>query len=219
MPRSTFDNLPPDKRDRFIHAARDLFARHAYDQASIGQMVRSLGIAKGSVYQYFGGKLDLFAWLVSEAARRKGTWFQSRVQPTHADPFEQLAAGYREGLRYWRDEPEWNRLAMRVRESSVEPGLVAIRRAQDAQVVAHLAGWITTHQQAGALRPDLDPEVSARLMRGLLGEGLLDAFLARLDTDVDGFLERAPHYAESELQHALQVSDAAIEVLRRAWAP
>ncbi len=218
MPSQTFHNLPDDKRRRFVHAARDLFAQQPYDQASIGAMVRDLGIAKGSVYQYFGGKLDLFAWLVEQAGKRKARWFEDRVVPAHDDPFEQLAEGYRQGLRYWRDEPEWNRIALRVRESSVEPGLVALRRAQDARVVGHLAAWIATHQQSGALRSDLDPELSARLMRGLLGEGLLDAFLAALGTDVDRFVADAPRLSDDALEAALQVADPAIDVLRRAWA-
>ena len=64
MPSNTFLNLPDDKRERIISAALEEFANNDFRNASITRMVRSLGIAKGSVYQYFKDKKDLYLYLL-----------------------------------------------------------------------------------------------------------------------------------------------------------
>lgn len=67
MPSTTFQKISPRKRDLFIQVSLQEFATHDYEQASISEIVRVLGIAKGSVYQYFENKWDLYQFLVEEA--------------------------------------------------------------------------------------------------------------------------------------------------------
>ncbi|HHL52858.1 MAG TPA: TetR/AcrR family transcriptional regulator [Flammeovirgaceae bacterium] len=70
MPHKTFYNLPEGKRSRFLQAAYAEFARHGYEGASISRLVMHLGIAKGSVYQYFTDKKELYHYLAKEAFRQ-----------------------------------------------------------------------------------------------------------------------------------------------------
>ena len=56
MPKDTFTNLPEEKRRHFLNIAIKEFAEHPYNTASISEIVRQAGIAKGSVYQYFENK-------------------------------------------------------------------------------------------------------------------------------------------------------------------
>ena len=71
MPKSTFLNLRPEKRADFTDAALFEFALNDYQNASITNMVKVLGIAKGSVYQYFENKKDLYEFLIELAAEEK----------------------------------------------------------------------------------------------------------------------------------------------------
>jgi AcrR family transcriptional regulator len=64
MPKDTFFNLPADKRALIRDVAISEFARYSYDAASINRMVAEAGIAKGSFYQYFEDKRDLFLYLM-----------------------------------------------------------------------------------------------------------------------------------------------------------
>ncbi|MEZ4317184.1 MAG: TetR/AcrR family transcriptional regulator [Myxococcota bacterium] len=218
MPSTTFENLAPEKRERFVLEARDEFARCPYDQASITAIVKRLGIAKGSVYQYFDDKLDLFAWLVGEAGRRKVAGLGS-VAPAGGDPYALLRAAYRDGLRYWLAEPEWSRLALRVLEPSVDAGVSRLRRSQEAAVHAWLEQWLAEGQRTGAVRRDLPVADGARLVRGLLSEGLLSAFLGRLGTDADAFLEAPSDLPAHAVAEALGVADVAVDLLERALRP
>src|SRR5512136_1009829 len=64
MPNQTFFNLPDEKREQITQVAIDEFADNDYDAVSISRIVARAGIAKGSFYQYFAGKEDLYAYLL-----------------------------------------------------------------------------------------------------------------------------------------------------------
>ena len=70
MPKSTFYKLADAKKRNFLSEAYKEFALHSFDSASITNLVKSLGIAKGSVYQYFTDKEDLYNFLVTNADRQ-----------------------------------------------------------------------------------------------------------------------------------------------------
>ncbi|MCR4426949.1 MAG: TetR/AcrR family transcriptional regulator [Firmicutes bacterium] len=71
MPTQTFFNLPEAKRDRIVQIGMEELARNTYAQASVTRIVRLAGIAKGSVYQYFEDKKDLYFYLVTGAGQAK----------------------------------------------------------------------------------------------------------------------------------------------------
>ena len=60
MPKDTFYNLPDEKRALIEDVAMREFATCGYDKASISRIVDTCGISKGSFYQYFLDKKDLF---------------------------------------------------------------------------------------------------------------------------------------------------------------
>ncbi len=66
MPTSTFFRLPEEKRQRLLEAAWDEFTRTRYVNASINHIIHSAHIPRGSFYQYFVDKDDLFYYLLEE---------------------------------------------------------------------------------------------------------------------------------------------------------
>ena len=64
MPSTTFFNLPDEKRERLLAAARAEFARVPYEDASVNRIIQAAGIPRGSFYMYFTDKEDLFRYLM-----------------------------------------------------------------------------------------------------------------------------------------------------------
>ena len=64
MPTQTFFRLPEEKRTRLTEAAWKEFTAVRLADASINRIVRDARIPRGSFYQYFGGKEDLFLLLL-----------------------------------------------------------------------------------------------------------------------------------------------------------
>lgn len=60
MPTATFFNLPPPKREKLLHAAVAEFARKPCGEVSINRIIQAAEIPRGSFYQYFSDKTDLF---------------------------------------------------------------------------------------------------------------------------------------------------------------
>ena len=71
MPKATFFNLSEEKRQKIIEAAVSEFAKKNYHQASINSIVRAASIPKGSFYQYFGDKKDLYRHIINLAYHKK----------------------------------------------------------------------------------------------------------------------------------------------------
>jgi len=71
VPKPTFLNLSEEKRRRFVDVALKEFAEYEYRAASLNRIVAGADIAKGSIYQYFENKKDLYQYLVTYAAREK----------------------------------------------------------------------------------------------------------------------------------------------------
>lgn len=64
MPSDTFFRLPEEKRQRLMDAAWEEFTTVRFSDASINKIIRAANIPRGSFYQYFTDKDDLFAYLV-----------------------------------------------------------------------------------------------------------------------------------------------------------
>ncbi|MFD5813409.1 TetR/AcrR family transcriptional regulator [Streptomyces sp. NPDC059618] len=70
MPTATWTRLSPVRRERVLVAAMDEFGTHGYSTGSLNVIAREAGVAKGSLFQYFEGKLDLFAYVAEQTSLR-----------------------------------------------------------------------------------------------------------------------------------------------------
>jgi len=67
MPSERFLQLKQVKKQTFLRMAYKEFALHSYEGASITRLVSDLKMAKGSIYQYFVDKEDMYNYLVQHA--------------------------------------------------------------------------------------------------------------------------------------------------------
>ena len=71
MPKQTFFNLPKEKRQKIEQAALDEFSEYGFDNSNMNRIVAQSEIAKGSFYQYFEDKKDLYFHLVDTLLKKK----------------------------------------------------------------------------------------------------------------------------------------------------
>jgi len=87
MPKATFLNLPEEKRERLIFLSFNEFAKNTYSTASITQIAKEMRIAKGSIYQYFTNKRDLYDYLIERASHEKldatAEYYKKSKDPLH----------------------------------------------------------------------------------------------------------------------------------------
>lgn len=59
-----FNTLESEKRERIINAAIKEFARNGYEKASTNEIIRKAEISKGSLFNYFNSKKELYLFLL-----------------------------------------------------------------------------------------------------------------------------------------------------------
>ena len=122
MPKDTFFNLPEEKRALISKVALAEFAEYSFDQASINRIVAKAGIAKGSFYQYFEDKKDLFMYLMQVATEKKLNYFSPLLNnPTEQNFFTLIRAIYISGMQFAIDHPEYAAISKAVLENKNGP--------------------------------------------------------------------------------------------------
>lgn len=87
MSKETFLRLPEEKRTRFLEAAWEEFTHVRFADASINQIVRRAGIPRGSFYQYFENKEDLFRYLLDTIRDRYTEAYRKIMEEAGNDMF------------------------------------------------------------------------------------------------------------------------------------
>lgn len=199
MPKPTFFNLPDDKRARITEFALDEFAARPYHRASLSRLVARAGIAKGSVYQYFEDKLDLYRWLLTEEVpRRKAEYMrrQSEESPPVTSLTGFLRAAVLSGVRFFLADPRLSQLGSAISTPTDDPELRALYAEATAMGHERFTQMLSGLVEAGQLRGDVDPALIARIIASVLGSGLRDIVLGHLGVDVFE-LGRDPSLGES----------------------
>lgn len=100
MPTQTFFNLPKTKRQRLITAGITVFSHASLDQAAVSDIVRLAEISRGSFYQYFSDKTDLYFYLLSQMREEWVAHTEGTLRRHQGDLFaaarELSAAGFKE---------------------------------------------------------------------------------------------------------------------------
>ncbi len=94
MPKITFFNLPDDKRETLISAAKKEFARVPLYQASISNIIKDAKIPRGSFYQYFEDKEDAFFFLLANHVAAYKDYFVHSLQRYEGDIFKAMIDFY-----------------------------------------------------------------------------------------------------------------------------
>ncbi|KAF1305752.1 TetR/AcrR family transcriptional regulator [Candidatus Enterococcus willemsii] len=87
MPSETFFNLPKEKQERILEAARKEFSRVSLNEASIANVIKDAEIPRGSFYQYFSDKEDLYYYYFDTVRRDSHRYLVQAIQQADGDLF------------------------------------------------------------------------------------------------------------------------------------
>lgn len=85
MPKQTFFNLPKSKQDLLISAGIKEFSRVPLNEAVISNIIATAEIPRGSFYQYFENKEDLFFYIFSLYGKKGEAAFISTLKKNNGD--------------------------------------------------------------------------------------------------------------------------------------
>lgn len=168
MPKQTFFNLSEQKRGVIEEAALDEFAENGYDAASINQIVAQSGISKGSFYQYFEDKKDLFIYLLKKSGERKIAYISPAViQGKEQGFFAVLRELFISGLAFARENPKGSKIAEWLMKNTGHEIYVELMRTAGPMADAFYVPMLAQASARGEIREGLDFKFISHLMTGL----------------------------------------------------
>ena len=115
MPKQTFFNLPKEKRETVMNAAIEEFAEYGLENASTNRIVKNSGIAKGSFYQYFEDKQDVFMHMLDRIEQEEMEFFKGKHPPSNnMDTFQYFRWMVKTGMEFGLAHPRVIQAAWRV---------------------------------------------------------------------------------------------------------
>ncbi len=152
-------------RARLIETAARHFARAGLEGARIDDISRDAGLAKGTVYNYFRSKAELFGAVIEEGARRAAERFGG------ADPGgpvrRRLWAVARADVSVLRDDEAFTRVIVR-EAMSFRPHTYPLVVEHLGAYIRAVAGVVADGVRAGEIRDDIPVERLAMLFVGTL---------------------------------------------------
>lgn len=88
MPTTTFFRLDKEKQEKIIQAAKNEFISVPIHEASIAKIIKEADIPRGSFYQYFSGKEDLFYYLFDTVRKKPEDYLFQCLEAEEGDLLE-----------------------------------------------------------------------------------------------------------------------------------
>ncbi len=210
MPKETFFNLPDEKRKRIESIAIDEFASDGYDQTTISAIVKKADIAKGSFYQYFDNKKDLFKHIMDIIGQEKLAFMSPILKNPEAHEFLTLIREvYLSAIRFGANRPKLLFIASELNNNKSHPvykEFVEEGKKQSIDIFSHLIKLAIKREE---LRKDIDVHFLA-FMISTMGFNLNEYYFEYInDENLD---------YEDYSQKIIDLVDKQIEILEKGIA-
>ncbi len=213
MPTVTWARVDPARRAAVIAAAEAEFGAHGYSRGSLNVIARRAGVAKGSLFQYFADKRDLYAFIADVASQRVRSYMGGRIR--ELDPsrpfFEFLPDLLDDWVAYFADHPRERALHAAASFEVDADARISVRTVVHRHYLDVLRPLVRDAQARGDLLPDADTEALLSLLLMIFPHLALAPYVRGMDP-VLGLDEPSPD------QPALAVRRL-VAVLAAAFSP
>jgi AcrR family transcriptional regulator len=189
MPKETFFNLDEKKRKKIFEVALKEFAIHDYNSASINNIVKNAGISKGSMYQYFANKKDLYFYLLDEAGTKKLDYIKNNTKDSQKDFFEMIKDMHLKGAKFDLTHPRYSKLIINAMNESLPKKLGNINVELKKRSDQFFEDYIIEAQKNNKLRNDIDSHFLSFLV-SRLSMSLIDYVTEQYDFSYRELIEK-----------------------------
>lgn len=161
------------------------FAEKGYSGASINSIVQRLGIAKGSIYQYFGDKNGLFLFIFTKSMEMVKDYLRKVRDTTNDAPLsDRLQKTLSAGVCFINDHPVIYKLYVKILAESSMPFREEILLSLRSYSLEFINSLLETAERKGELKKGTDI-----IKAGFVIDAVMDRFL----------LSRTIHHVDASL--------------------
>lgn len=193
MPTVTWSRLGGERRAAVVTAAESEFAAHGFSGGSLNVIARRAGVAKGSLFQYFADKRDLYAHITDVGSQRVRSYMegQIRVLDESRPFFEFLTDLLDVWVAYFAEHPRDRALHAAASFEVDTDARVSVRAVVHRHYLEVLRPLVQHARERGDLRANADVEALLSLLLMLLPHLALAPYVRGMDP-VLGLDEQTP---------------------------
>jgi AcrR family transcriptional regulator len=166
MPKDTFIQLPQDKQVRVLGAATQIFASAGFDRADVARIAQAAGVAKGSIYNYFETKDDLYLYVCQVGLKAFRDQVYGTMEPG-GDIFLMVAHMFQAGARFAKENPDTVRLYLNLSSAGMDRFAEAIAPEMESFFADRFKALLGESARRGLIRPGIDVSMTAFLINNL----------------------------------------------------
>ena len=199
MPKQTFFNLSVEKRGIIELAALDEFADHGFDNSNMNRIVANSKIAKGSFYQYFEDKKDVYFHLIDVIVKQKMVSLEPLLSTYKNNRFSyNFEETFRLGLEFADSQPKYYLLGEDF--ANKQPKFIKeFIEKYDPLAMDVYQKFLEHANEAGELREGLNIPLTASFIStlvnettvGLIARGVSNDQRDYMISELIGFIERS----------------------------
>ncbi len=168
VPKKTFYNLSEEKRNIIIETAIDEFASDSFKNASISKIAERAGIAKGSLYQYFIDKKDLYKHIIEISGNKKLEYLTDCIARIEGlKLFELIRELYKQGILFTIENPKLASITnnfLKETDTRFKEEILGTNMEKSNQFFEML---IEKSKQKGEVKNEIDTKVGAYIITHL----------------------------------------------------
>jgi AcrR family transcriptional regulator len=164
IPTQTFFNLDEDKQNRIVECAFDEFSQRGFEHAKLSNIIKEAQIPRGSLYQYFKDKTDLYLYLMEIAKNRKLVYIQEFFSNPMDLPFIELFKSmYTAGIKFAVDNPKMVKMMSHLLNNKGPIYDLVFENNLDIALELY-SSLIDRDKELGRIRKDIDTNAFAKLV-------------------------------------------------------
>lgn len=113
MPKKIFFELNSDKRTRIIDTAISEFSIYGYEEGSTNRIVKESAISKGSLFQYFSSKEDLYFYVLDRVTSELVESIEKNVHNLSPELFQRVIDYSALEFAWYIQNPEKSKLVVK----------------------------------------------------------------------------------------------------------
>ncbi len=155
MPRGTLNNIAAEKKERVLREAALFFAERGYSQTDMAALAKRCGVAKGSIYNYFKNKEELYLYVCRDGLERsrRAVW---ETASTDLNIYELVEHVFRHGVDFTREHPEYVTLYLNIASAGLEHFAGELSSEVEKPTADRIKGSLRQGIAAGLVDPDID---------------------------------------------------------------
>lgn len=210
MPTVTWARVDPARRAAVIEAAEAEFGAHGFSNGSLNVIARRAGVAKGSLFQYFADKRDLYAFIADVASQRVRAYVEGVIRDL--DPsrpfFEFLTELLDAWVAYYAEHPRERSLHAAATLEVDTDARISVRNVIHRHYLEVLRPLVAEALKRGDLRADADTDALLSLLLMIFPHLALAPYMRGLDP-VLGLDEPTPEQPALAVRRLVAVLAAA----------